>query len=107
MAHQADRRAHLDLQIKLLDEQENTMMLRMLESLCEQQGTKTQSLKEEIQSLFEKTDVHALMPSVVTKAVQAANSVLFDDGVDSLPQERKGWESTSRWSPSILDAICR
>ena len=29
MAHQADRRAHLDLQINLLAEQENTLMLRM------------------------------------------------------------------------------
>jgi uncharacterized membrane protein len=61
MAHQADRRAHLDLQINLLAEQENTLMLRMLERLCEHQGIKTESLKEEIHSLFEKTDVHALM----------------------------------------------
>ena len=61
MTHQADRRAHLDLQINLLAEQENTMMLRMLESLCERQGIKPEPLKEEIQSLFEKTDVHALM----------------------------------------------
>ena len=61
MARQADRRAHLDLQINLLAEQENTMMLRMLESLCERQGIKTEWLKEEIQSLFGKTDVHALM----------------------------------------------
>src|SRR5207249_1655562 len=43
MAHQADRRAHLDLQINLLAEQENTMMLRMLETLCERHGIKTQS----------------------------------------------------------------
>jgi uncharacterized membrane protein len=61
MAHQADRRAHLDLQINLLAEQENTIMLRMLEGLCEQQGITTESLKAEVQSLFEKTDVHALM----------------------------------------------
>jgi uncharacterized membrane protein len=61
MAHQADRRAHLDLQINLLAEQENTMMLRMLEKLCEQQGIKTEAVNEEIQALFEKTDLHALM----------------------------------------------
>ena len=35
------------------------MMLRMLERLCEHQGIKTDSLKEEVHSLFEKTDVHA------------------------------------------------
>jgi len=33
----------------------------MLERLCEHRGIKTESLKEEIYSLFEKTDVHALM----------------------------------------------
>jgi uncharacterized membrane protein len=61
MAHQADRRAHLDLQINLLAEQENTMMLRMLEKLCEHQGIKTDVVNEEIQALFENTDLHALM----------------------------------------------
>jgi uncharacterized membrane protein len=61
MAHQADRRAHLDLQINLLAEQENTMMLRMLERLCEKHDIRTESVNEEIQALFEKTDLHALM----------------------------------------------
>ena len=37
------------------------MMLRMLERLCEQQGIKTESVNEEVQALFEKTDLHALM----------------------------------------------
>src|SRR5262249_32859590 len=61
MAHQADRRAHLDLQINLLSEQENTMMLRMLENLCERQGIETGPLTEDVRSLFEKTDLHTLM----------------------------------------------
>jgi short-subunit dehydrogenase len=45
---------------------------------------------------------NAAFPSVVTKAVQAANSFLPDGGGDFSPQEHKGWESTSRWSPSLL-----
>ena len=61
MAHQADRRAHLDLQINLLAEQENTMMLRMLERLCEKHDIRTEPVNEEIRALFEKTDLHALM----------------------------------------------
>ena len=36
------------------------MMLRMLERLCEKQGIKTEWVRQEIRSLFEKTDVHAL-----------------------------------------------
>jgi uncharacterized membrane protein len=35
---QADDRAHLDLQINLLSEQESTKMLQMLQSLCEYHG---------------------------------------------------------------------
>ena len=64
ISHQANHRAHLDLQINLLAEQKNTIMLRMLESLCERQGIKTEALKEEIRALFEKTDVHALMHEI-------------------------------------------
>jgi uncharacterized membrane protein len=37
-ARQADERAHLDLQINLLSEQESTKMLEMLQSLCEYHG---------------------------------------------------------------------
>ena len=37
-ARQADERAHLDLQINLLAEQESTKVLQMLQSLCEYHG---------------------------------------------------------------------
>jgi uncharacterized membrane protein len=61
MAHLADRRAHLDLQINLLAEQENTIMLRMLRRLCEKQGIKHDKEEDEGESLFAKTDLEALM----------------------------------------------
>jgi uncharacterized membrane protein len=61
MSRQADRRAHLDLQINLLAEQENTMMLRMLQSLCEKHDIKTEAITEDVRALFEKTNVHDLM----------------------------------------------
>jgi uncharacterized membrane protein len=61
MAHLADRRAHLDLQINLLAEQENTIMLRMLRRLCEKQGIHHDKDGEEGDSLFAKTDLEALM----------------------------------------------
>jgi uncharacterized membrane protein len=37
-ARQADQRSHLDLQINLLSEQENTKMLEMLQALCLHHG---------------------------------------------------------------------
>jgi uncharacterized membrane protein len=55
MSHQADRRAHLDLQINVLAEQENTMMLRMLRSLCERQGIEPEKLSQDVRSLSEPT----------------------------------------------------
>jgi uncharacterized membrane protein len=61
MAHLADRRAHLDLQINLLAEQENTIMLRMLRRLCEKHGIRHDDEDEEGESLFAKTDLEALM----------------------------------------------
>jgi uncharacterized membrane protein len=38
MRRQADKRAHLDLQVNLLAEQELTAMLQMLNALCERMG---------------------------------------------------------------------
>jgi uncharacterized membrane protein len=61
MTRQAERRAHLDLQVNLLAEQENTMMLRMLRSLCEHAGIQPEVLDDEVRSLFDKTDLHGLM----------------------------------------------
>jgi len=61
MAHQADRRAHLDLQINLLAEQETTLILRMLERLCEREGIKMEPLSKEIQALFTNTNLHSLV----------------------------------------------
>jgi uncharacterized membrane protein len=61
MTRQADRRAHLDLQINLLAEQENTMMLHMLRSLCERHGIQPELPGEDAKSLFNKTDLHKVM----------------------------------------------
>ena len=62
MTRQAERRAHLDLQINLLSEQENTQMLRILQQIAAKvgvahdsdtqvlgQATKAESLAEQIE----------------------------------------------------------
>jgi uncharacterized membrane protein len=56
MAREADRRAHLDFQVNLLAEQENTKTLEMLQRLCEHLGVAIPS-DEELRKLTEKTDV--------------------------------------------------
>jgi uncharacterized membrane protein len=61
MAHLADRRAHLDLQINMLAEQENTIMLHMLRKLCEERGIKLDKEDAAGSALFAKTDLKTLM----------------------------------------------
>ncbi len=61
MSHLADRRAHLDLQINLLAEQENTIMLRMLRRLCEKEGIAVDKYAESSGALFAKTDLKLLI----------------------------------------------
>ena len=67
MTRQADRRAHLDLQVSILAEQELTMMLRMQQRLCEHLGLEVESVKEEAHRLMEKTDVQKLVDDLDEK----------------------------------------
>ena len=45
---------------------------------------------------------NAAFPTLMTQALRAANSLLPEAGAECSFQEHKGWESTSRWSPSLL-----
>ena len=60
MSRQADKRAHLDLQIDLLAEQELTTILRMLRALCVQQGVKVTIPNGQMREQLKDTDVHSL-----------------------------------------------
>ena len=62
MARQADRRAHLDLQINLLAEQESTATLRLLGHIAERLGIPTErAVKTEQASLEAETDIRSLV----------------------------------------------
>lgn len=67
MSRQADRRAHLDLQVSMLSEQELTMMLRMQQRLCEHFGVEVETIKKEAQQLMEETDVRELVEELEEK----------------------------------------
>jgi len=55
----AEQRGHLDLQINLLAERENTKMLQMLQALCEKHGL---SVKDaELEQLSERTEPQQLL----------------------------------------------
>jgi uncharacterized membrane protein len=60
MNRQADQRAHLDLQISLLAEQETTKILQMLHALSEHAGLVDESSREEVERLAQGTDIAVL-----------------------------------------------
>lgn len=67
MTRQSDKRAHLDLQVSMLTEQEMTMMLRMQQRLCEHLGVEVESVKGEARHLLEETDVHRVVSTLEEK----------------------------------------
>lgn len=65
LARDADRRAHLDLQINMLAEQESTATLKMLEQICRHLGIAGPDEKEH--ELATATDVNELAKSLDNK----------------------------------------
>jgi uncharacterized membrane protein len=60
MTQQADRRAHLDLQINLLAEQELTAILRVQSALAERAGIDLTGIDPRLDQLRHQTDVQRL-----------------------------------------------
>jgi len=68
MARLGDRRAHLDLQINLLAEQESTATLRMLGRIAERLGIEPEiAVRREQASLEAETDIKALVTELDKK----------------------------------------
>jgi uncharacterized membrane protein len=60
MTRDADKRAHLDLQVDLLAEQELTALLQMLYALCKKQGVDVKISNARLHQLLHETDVNKL-----------------------------------------------
>jgi uncharacterized membrane protein len=60
MSYQAERRAHLDLQINLLAEQETTAILQLLQRICRHLGLEADT-SGKVNQLTQETDVHTLV----------------------------------------------
>lgn len=78
MTHQADKRAHLDLQVNLLAEQESTATLRLLQRVAEKLGVSPEEVGQ-VEALAQETDVAELvtemdetLPEPVTAPKSAA-----------------------------------
>jgi uncharacterized membrane protein len=60
MTRLADRRAHLDLQVNLLAEQELTAMLHMLQGLCTKAGVHVAIRDERVDQLLAETNIQEI-----------------------------------------------
>jgi uncharacterized membrane protein len=67
MAREAERRSHLDLQVGMLAEQELTLMLQMLQKLCQHAGVDVRSSTQQVQGFSEATDVQRLASELKDK----------------------------------------
>jgi uncharacterized membrane protein len=70
MTRQADKRAHLDLQVNLLAEQELTAMLQMLYALCRRSGVAVTLRDGKIKELLKDTDIHQIAIAVDREVVK-------------------------------------
>ena len=60
MTRQAEKRAHLDLQVNMLAEQELTAILGMVQGLCKKHGVEVLMREDRLEELGKETDVHKL-----------------------------------------------
>jgi uncharacterized membrane protein len=60
LAHQADKRSHLDLQIDLLAEREMTAVLQLLQDIARHLDVHTTVTPEQLRDLMKKTDLRRL-----------------------------------------------
>ena len=58
--HQADRWAHLDLQLSMLGEQEATKMLQLLQKICDRLGMPQVARDRELREMVQTTQVEVL-----------------------------------------------
>jgi uncharacterized membrane protein len=79
LSHQADKRAHLDLQIDLLAEREMTAVLQLLHDIAEHLDVKGRITAEQIRDLTEKTDIHKLTHKLEDVSRQSTRSVSVED----------------------------
>ena len=68
MGREADKRAHLDLQVNLLAEQELTKVLQMLDKICKSLNIPAQD--RETQRLMKKTDVSSIAREIEQKVLE-------------------------------------
>ncbi len=93
-----DRRNHLDLQINLLAEQENTEMLRLLRRICEKIGVEVEDEKS-LQALERQTKPEKVVREIERNAEHAIQDAKDRRDKPKQPAEQRA-RKTSEQSPA-------
>lgn len=70
---QADKRAHLDLQVNLLAEQELTTILKMLTGICQRLDVQIVAREDNVEQLAKDTDIHTIAVAIDRQLTDAAS----------------------------------
>jgi uncharacterized membrane protein len=89
MTQQADKRAHLDLQINLLAEQELTAILKLQCLLAERAGIDVTSVEPRLDQLRTRTDVQRLAATLEDEMASVDGSVVHLDGTVRFDVQQK------------------
>lgn len=100
MSKQADRRAHFDLQITLLAEQEMTLVLKMLGELCEKHGVEVPMDPPQIEKLRGDMNVFGMVRSRTSD--RGGESAGRKERQTPLP----AWRHCSATAPPEIPAAC-
>jgi uncharacterized membrane protein len=93
MTQAADKRAHLDLQINLLAEQELTVILRVQCLLAERAGIDIASIDPRLEQLRTHTDVPRLTATLNAELASIEASIEdLDDSISQTPQAKQSHE---------------
>ena len=87
MSRQVEKRAHLDLQVNLLAEQELTAILQMVQQLCERSGIDTRVPGPSVEELLEKTDI-AQMVDTLDRELDGASKGTPEEKTAGKPVKR-------------------
>jgi uncharacterized membrane protein len=82
MQRQADRRAHLDLQVNLLAEQELMTMLKMLKGMCRRLDVQVDADDRSVEQQLQDTDIHTISAAIDR---QLANTNATGSSASRLP----------------------
>ena len=74
MQRQADKRAHLDLQVNMLAEQELTTILKMLMALCQRLDVKLVEREGHVEQLLKETNIHTIANALDRELTDAATA---------------------------------